>query len=111
MIMIVVEKVPISLRGELSRWLMEISTGVFVGKISALVRDLLWQKACDKMGDGGFIMIHPWQNEQGFLLRWAGNISRELIEMDGITMVNKPYKPTSLKKIKKTKNLIPHIDH
>ncbi len=92
MVMIVVEKVPQSLRGEISRWLMEISTGVFFGQASAIVRESIWSKACEKMGEGGVVMIHPWQNEQGFLLRWAGNVSREFVEMDGLTMVRKPHR-------------------
>lgn len=48
MVIMTLEKVPKSLRGELSRWMVEIQTGVFVGKLSALVRDLLWEKCVKK---------------------------------------------------------------
>ena len=41
MIVIALERVPVGLRGELSRWLLELRPGVFVGKVSALVRDLM----------------------------------------------------------------------
>ena len=44
MIVMTLERVPPSLRGELTRWLIEVQTGVYVGTVSAAVRDLLWEK-------------------------------------------------------------------
>ena len=41
MIVMILENVPTSLRGELSRWLLEPRAGVFVGHVSARVRDKL----------------------------------------------------------------------
>ena len=41
MVVMLMEKVPKSVRGELTRWLIELRSGVFVGNISALVRDKL----------------------------------------------------------------------
>ena len=32
-----------NLRGKLSRWLNEIHPGIFVGEVSARVRDKLWE--------------------------------------------------------------------
>ena len=52
MVVLVLEKVPTSLRGELTRWMAEIQTGVFVGTMSALVRDLLWDKCVAKLEEG-----------------------------------------------------------
>jgi CRISPR-associated protein Cas2 len=34
-------KCPPKLRGDLSKWLLEINTGVYVGQVSARVRDAL----------------------------------------------------------------------
>ncbi len=42
MVVMLLEKVPTTVRGELTRWLLELRAGVFVGNISALVRDKLW---------------------------------------------------------------------
>ena len=39
MLVMILEKVPPSLRGELSRWTIEPKTGIFVGKVSAMVRE------------------------------------------------------------------------
>lgn len=44
MIVIVLTVSPPKLRGHLTRWLFEISPGVYVGKASARVRELLWQQ-------------------------------------------------------------------
>ena len=48
MIVMVIERVPTSLRGELTRWLLEPRAGVFVCEVSALVRDKLWELVEDK---------------------------------------------------------------
>ena len=90
MVLIVLERAPASLRGELSRWLMEVSTGVFLGKVSALVRDELFELCAVKIKNGGFHMIHPWPCEQGFIVRSAGDVSRKVVDYDGIQLVKRP---------------------
>lgn len=41
MIVITLSKVPMSLRGDLTKWCQEVQTGVYVGNFSARIRDLL----------------------------------------------------------------------
>lgn len=41
MVVILLENVRTGLRGELSGWLFEVKAGVFMGKVSGLVRDEL----------------------------------------------------------------------
>jgi CRISPR-associated protein Cas2 len=41
MVVLVLERVPVSLRGELTRWMLEIRSGVFVGTLTSVVRDRL----------------------------------------------------------------------
>ena len=41
MVVIILERVPVSLRGELTCWRLELRSGVFVGSISSIVRDKL----------------------------------------------------------------------
>jgi CRISPR-associated protein Cas2 len=60
MVVIILEKVPVRLRGELTRWLLELKAGVFVGKVSAMVRDKLWQRVCE--GDEGRRCAHGSQH-------------------------------------------------
>lgn len=87
MIVLVLENAKPSLRGEISRWLFEIKTGVFAGRISALVRDELWRLIEDKIGSGSALMIYPQRNEQGFDARMLGNPSRTLVDIEGILLV------------------------
>ncbi|MDR7587720.1 MAG: type I-E CRISPR-associated endoribonuclease Cas2e [Armatimonadota bacterium] len=87
MVVMVLEKVPRSLRGELTRWLLELDSGVFVGRVSALVRDLLWQKALERAGEGRCTMAWQTNNEQGFALRIHGHQDRVLRDFEGMVLV------------------------
>jgi CRISPR-associated protein Cas2 len=40
MVVLILERVPPGLRGELTRWFLEPQAGVFVGRVSAIVREL-----------------------------------------------------------------------
>ena len=53
MVIMLLERVSPGLRGELTRWLLELKAGVFVGRVSAMVRERLWARACEAMGEGG----------------------------------------------------------
>lgn len=93
MVVYILEKVSPSLRGELTRWLLEPKTGLFLGRISAEVRQRLWDKICSsRSSQGGAIMIHRSNNAQGFTLYSSGNTSRELVDYEGLTLVRKPPK-------------------
>lgn len=87
MVVMLLEKVPPSLRGELSRWLFEIKTGVYVGHVSALVRDKLWEKCIKQKGAGGVVQIWSTNNEQHFDLRMSGVPCREVTDWEGLKMV------------------------
>lgn len=39
-------------RGHLTRWMIEVATGVFVGNPSARVRDRVWAVLADRIHDG-----------------------------------------------------------
>ena len=86
MTVIILERVPTSLRGELTRWMLEVQTGVFVGTLSGLVRDLLWNYVCDKMQEGAGALLYQTNNEQGFAIRVCGRTSRQLRDFDGLQL-------------------------
>ena len=65
MTILILERVPLSLRGQLTRWMIEVRAGVFVGKTSALVREKLWERACKHSKGGGCVLIHNARTEQG----------------------------------------------
>ena len=79
--------VPDSLRGALSRWTIEVVAGIFVGTVSARVRDELWDAASAVVGDGAAVLIYPAANEQGFALRTAGHRRRVPADFDGLTLI------------------------
>ncbi|BCW93357.1 CRISPR-associated protein Cas2 [Thermoanaerobaculum aquaticum] len=87
MVVLILERVPKSLRGELTRWLLELDTGVFVGRVSALVRELLWEKVVEKAGGGRCAMAWGTNNEQGFALRLHGYVDRVPRDFDGLVLV------------------------
>jgi len=87
MVIMVLESVPTSLRGELTRWMAEVQTGVFVGAIGALVRDLLWEKCRAKLRDGRCCQVYSTNNEQGFSIRLTGDKTRSVVDLDGLFLV------------------------
>lgn len=72
MVVIATTAVPDHLRGALSRWTTEVVPGIFVGTVSARVRDQLWDSVTDVVGEGAAVLIHPAPTEQGYALRTAG---------------------------------------
>ena len=91
MIIMILEKVPIGLRGELSRWLLEARSGVFVGHVSARVRDKLWEKCTKAKATGGILQAWATNTEQRFKMRSSGDTSRKIIEMEGLQLIQIPH--------------------
>lgn len=90
---IVVERVTASVRGDLSRWMLQPGTGVFVGDISAMVRDRLWERLQNHRGAGACVMVSSAANEQGFELSQHGDRARTLIDLEGFALVRLPPLP------------------
>lgn len=94
MTVIVVAACPVGLRGHLTRWLLEISAGVFVGRVSARVRDLLWERTVDMARTGRAIMVFAADNEQGLDFRvhqhdWTP------IDVEGVMLMLRPNPQTA----------------
>lgn len=95
MLVMILETVPVGLRGELSRWLLEPHPGVFVGHVSGMVRDKLWAKCCTRRSrkgtqGGGVIQIWSTNNEQHFKMRAHGVTKREIVDWEGVQLVRIP---------------------
>lgn len=93
MVVLVLERVPRGLRGELTRWMLELRAGVFVGDVSAMVRDRLWQKVCEDLRDGGATLVHSSDSEQGFRVRYWGDTDRRIEDFEGLFLVRVPVEP------------------
>lgn len=94
MVVIVLTACPVGLRGHLTRWLLEISAGVFVGKVSVRVRDELWGQVLAMVKDGRALMVHEEANEQGFSFR-SHRHHWDVINSDGLTLMRRPEGQTS----------------
>ncbi|MFF5800409.1 type I-E CRISPR-associated endoribonuclease Cas2e [Streptomyces albogriseolus] len=79
--------VPDHLRGALTRWLLEVTPELYVGTVSARVRDELWASATACVGNGTAVLAYPSDNEQGFELRTAGRQRRSPLDFDGLTLI------------------------
>jgi CRISPR-associated protein Cas2 len=87
MVVFLMEKVPTSLRGEITRWMMELRPGVFVGNISAMVREKLWEMVCQKLKGGAVTLLHSAANEQGYKIRTFGETNRKVKDFDGLQLI------------------------
>jgi len=90
MMLIVLKKAPTRVRGELTRWLIEPRPGVFVGHVSAMVRDILWQRCCEKEIDGGVLQIWTTNNEQHYAMRTHGQTDRSVLDFEGLQLIRIP---------------------
>lgn len=90
MIVMILEKVPVSLRGELTRWLIEPAPGIFIGHVSGMVRERLWDKCCKGSSAGRVVMAWPMNNEQHFQLRMYGDTQRTLVDYEGLSLIQIP---------------------
>lgn len=88
MIVLLLTGVPSGLRGEVTRWLLEIGPGVFVGHLSARVRDKLWKRIEDNIGQGRATLVFSIRGEQRLSFRTCGE-PWEPVDFDGIKLVRR----------------------
>ena len=89
MLVITLTNCPPSLRGDLTGWLFEINTGVYVGNVSARVRDELWKRICENIKTGNVTMVYSAANEQHLDFR-VYNTSWQPIDFDGLKLMLRP---------------------
>ncbi|MFB8029466.1 MULTISPECIES: type I-E CRISPR-associated endoribonuclease Cas2e [unclassified Streptomyces] len=89
MTIIVLTNCSAGLRGFLTRWLLEISAGVFIGNPSARIRDLLWAEVQQYAGQGRALLAHTTNNEQGFTFLTHDHAWHP-VEHEGLTLICRP---------------------
>ena len=87
MVVMAMQNVSESLRGELTRYMLEIQAGVFVGQLNARVTELLWNKVRESIGFGGAFLVRSDDSEQGFSINMVGNSNRIVENVDGLTFI------------------------
>lgn len=89
MIVLIVTACPAGLRGDLSKWLVELTPGVFVGRPSARIRDLLWDRTTELCKDGRALLVYSAANEQGMEFRTHRH-HWQPTDFDGVTLMMRP---------------------
>lgn len=97
MIVITLTDCPPALRGDLTKWLQEINTGVYVGRVSARVREKIWERVQDSSKTGRATMVFSTNNEQRMDFR-VHNTVWEPIDFDGLKLIMRP-SPARIKKL------------
>ena len=88
MLVIVVENAPPRLRGRLAIWLLEVRAGVYVGKVSKRVREMIWIQIETGIEIGNAVMAWSTNTESGFDFQTWGENRRMPVELDGIKLVS-----------------------
>lgn len=86
MTVVVLTAVPVGLRGHLTRWLLEISPGVFVGHLSARVRELMWERVLEFVDEGRALMVYAVGGEQRLAFEVHGH-DWTPVDYDGVTLM------------------------
>lgn len=87
---VVLTAAPEGLRGHLTRWMVEVAPGVYVGNPSARVRERIWGVLFTRIGDGQAVMVEPARNEQGWTVRTAGRDRWYPVDYDGLILSARP---------------------
>lgn len=89
MVVITLSDCPPKVRGDLSKWLCEVNTGVYVGNLNARVREELWLRICDNLKTGRATMVYSAPGEQQFNFE-VHNSLWEPVDLDGIKLMRHP---------------------
>ena len=87
MLVIVTEDAPPRLRGRLAIWLLEVRAGVYLGNVSAKVREMLWENLEKGIEDGNAVFIWKTNTESGYDFKTLGKNRRMPIDYDGLRFV------------------------
>lgn len=82
---------PASLRGDLTKWMQEISTGVYVGNFNRKIREKLWERVVSNIGVGEATISYEYRNEIGYKFE-THNSNKIPIDFEGIPLVLNPLK-------------------
>jgi CRISPR-associated protein Cas2 len=90
-IVLVLTAVPPGLRGDLSRWLIEVAPGVFAGRVPRRVRDGLWERVqAGARGGSAVLVAASGSTEQGYEILTCGAGRWVPVDFDGLALIRKP---------------------
>lgn len=74
--------------GRLAVWLLEIRAGVYVGDVSAKIREMIWQQVSVLADEGNVVMAWATNTESGFEFQTFGVNRRIPVDLDGLRLVS-----------------------
>ena len=74
------------MRGDLTKWMQEIDTGVYIGNFNTKIREELWKRVKENVGEGEATISYTYRNEIGYKFETI-NTQREEIDFEGIPLV------------------------
>ena len=87
MLVIVLENAPRRLHGYLTRLLVEVRAGVYVGDFSIKVRERLWKVIGSEVQPGNAVMVWSTNDDAGFAFDTCGTNRRIPVDLDGLRLV------------------------
>lgn len=94
MMVLVLTASPAGLRGDLTKWLLEISPGVYVGNVNARIREKLWERVTKMVRDGRALLVYSANNEQRLEFR-VHEHEWEPVDLEGATVLRRPAKSSA----------------
>jgi CRISPR-associated protein Cas2 len=88
MLVIVLENAPPRLRGRLAVWLLEVRAGVYIGDVSARVREMIREQVQLGLEEGNAVMAWRTNTEAGYDFETFGVNRRIPKEMDGVKLIS-----------------------
>ena len=92
MTVLILDNAETGFRGEITQWLLEVKAGVYIGNISAAIRDRLWKKVQENMLTGSALLIYSAPTEQGFEMKMHNLPERKVVDMEGIYLIARKIK-------------------
>lgn len=89
MVVMVLTACPPGVRGDLSKWLLEIAPGVFVGHVNARVRERLWARILEFVREGRAIMVYSVRNEQHLAFE-VHQPDWNVVDCEGVRLIKRP---------------------
>ena len=86
MIVTTLSKVPLALRGDLTKWCQEVQTGIYVGSFSARIREALWERIKKNIGSGEATLVYTTNNELGYAFETTRQ-DKKVVDYDGIPLM------------------------
>lgn len=90
MVVLILRKAKEGIKGKVTRWLSEVGPGIYLGRLPARVREKLWLRVVDEMGEeAGAVLVWSDQTEQGYSVRSAGSPAYGFRDFEGLWLAER----------------------